>query len=239
MEDFYRWQRRRLDVLLDGDGPAGGEWNFDHANRRPPPQASGARRERSDGASRLRRPPRPYTPREDEIDAAVRRDLDELGLETFGHDRPRRWPATHAEARRALRRFVEHKLPEFGPWQDAMLHGERWMWHSQLSSSLNLGLISPLDCVRAAERAYRSGDAPIASVEGFVRQVIGWREYVWGFYWLRAREWAGMNALEADTDLPGSSGAPRPRCVASPTRSAVSRRRPTPTTSSASCSSGT
>ena len=188
MEDFYRWQRHRLDVLLDGDEPAGGEWNYDHDNRRPPPKD--------------RRPPRPYAPREDEIDEQVRRDLDELGLETFGHDRPRCWPATHAEARRALKRFVDHKLAEFGPWQDAMLQGERWMWHAQLSSSLNLGLISPLECVRAAERAYRSGAAPIASVEGFVRQVIGWREYVWGVYWLRADEWATMNALEADADLP-------------------------------------
>ena len=188
MEDFYRWQRRRLDVLLDGDEPAGGDWNFDHDNRRPPP--------------RDHRPPRPYAPGEDEIDEQVRRDLDALGLETFGRDRARLWPATHVEARRALTRFVEHKLPEFGPWQDAMLNGERWMWHAQLSSSLNLNLISPLECVRAAEAAYRSGHAPIASVEGFVRQVIGWREYVWGVYWLRASEWAGMNALEADADLP-------------------------------------
>lgn len=203
MEDFYRWQRGRLGVLLeDGGEPAGGAWNFDEHNREPPPGD--------------RRPPEPYTPREDEIDAAVRRDLDALGLETFGPDRPRRWPATHAEALESLERFVELKLADFGPWQDAMLHGQRWMWHSQLSSSLNLNLISPLDCVRAAERAYREGRAPIASVEGFVRQVIGWREYVWGVYWLRAGEWGELNALAADADLPALfwGGETGMRCLA-------------------------
>jgi deoxyribodipyrimidine photolyase-related protein len=202
MEDFYRWQRRRLDVLLDGGEPAGGVWNFDQHNRRPPP--------------RDRRPPRPWTPEEDEIDEGVRRDLDELGLESFGRDRPRRWPATHGEALRSLEQFVERALPDFGPWQDAMLHGERWMWHSQLSSSLDLGLISPIESMRAAEDAYRSGHAPIASVEGYVRQVIGWREYVWGVYWLRASEWAGMNALEADVELPELfwGGETAMRCLA-------------------------
>ncbi len=122
MEDFYRWQRERLGVLLDANGePAGGAWNFDEHDRRPPP--------------RDRRPPPPYEPQEDEIDAAVRRDLDALGLATFGRDRPRHSPAVGGEALQSLERFIEVKLDEFGPWQDAMLHGERWMWHSQLSSS--------------------------------------------------------------------------------------------------------
>ena len=76
-----------------------------------------------------------------------------------------------------------------------MLQGEPFMWHSLLSSSLNLGLLDPLECVEAAERAYRDGDAPIASVEGFVRQIIGWREYVWGMYWLEGERWERMNAL--------------------------------------------
>lgn len=201
MEDFYRWQRRRLGVLMDGDQPAGGRWNLDEENRRPPP--------------RDLRPPRPYRPREDAIDDAVRSDLDRMGLDTFGADAPRRWPATRAQARRALRSFIERRLPTFGPWQDAMLHGERFMWHAQLSSSLNLGLLSPEECVLAAERAYRAGEAPLASVEGFVRQLIGWREYVWGFHWMSGAARGRTNAMRARGELPAAlwNGKTRMRCL--------------------------
>ena len=188
MEHFYRDQRRRLDVLMDGDEPAGGRWNFDKENREAPP-------DRVD-------PPAPYLPREGEHDVAVRRELDHLGVETWGEDGPRRWPADRAQALRALRRFIEKALPTFGPYQDAMVAGRRTLWHSLLSSSLNLGLLSPLEVVEAAEHAYRSGDAPIASVEGFVRQVIGWREYVWCLYWYRSDRWGSMNALDAHGPLP-------------------------------------
>ena len=190
MEDFYRHQRRRLGVLMDGDEPAGGRWNFDAENRRPPPAD--------------RRPPRPYRPREDEIDAEVRRDLDEMGLSAFGEDGPRLWAGSAREAHRALTRFVETRLTDFGPWQDAMLGAEPFMWHSMLSPALNLGLLDPMDCVEAAERAFRDGDAPIESVEGFVRQIIGWREYVWGMYWLEGERWERMNALRADADVPAA-----------------------------------
>ena len=202
MEDFYREQRRRFDLLMEGDEPAGGRWNFDPENREPPP--------------RDRRPPRPYRPREGHIDEEVRRDLDRMRLSTFGEDGPRLWPATHGQARRALERFVESRLPDFGRWQDAMLHGERFMWHAHLSSSLNLGLLHPLDVAEAAQRAYREGHAPIGAAEGFVRQVIGWREYVWGMYWLHARDWRSMNALGAHRRLPDYlwSGETDMRCVA-------------------------
>ena len=201
MEDFYRWQRRRLGVLMDGDEPAGGRWNLDADNRHRPP--------------RDRRPPRPYAPREDAIDDEVRRDLDALGLRTWGDDGPRRWPATRDQARRALAAFVERRLAGFGPWQDAMLGGERLLWHSGLSSSLNLGLLGPLEAVRAVQQAYRAGDVPLQSAEGFVRQVIGRREYVWGVYRLRARRWRRMNALRARGDLPSVLwGEPtRMRCL--------------------------
>ena len=188
MEDFYRWQRGRFDVLMDDGEPAGGRWNLDEENRRPPP--------------RDRRPPAPYRPREDDIDEAVRRDLDRLALPSFGRDGPRRWPATADQARRALDRFAERRLADFGPYQDAMLHGERLLWHSGLSSSLNLGLLDPLTAVRRVEAAYRSGGAPLASAEGFVRQVIGWREYVWGTYRLRGAAWERANALRARSRLP-------------------------------------
>lgn len=202
MESFYRRQRRRLGVLMDGDAPAGGSWNFDPDNRRTPPAGV--------------RPPRPYRPREGEVDERVRADIDRMGLETYGEDGPRLWPATAAQAQRALARFVDERLPEFGPWQDAMLNGERFMWHSHLSSALNMGLLAPMDCVEAAERAYRDGAAPIESVEGFVRQVIGWREYVQGMHWLGGGMRRRANALRARRPLPESlwSGETEMRCVA-------------------------
>ncbi len=188
MEGFYRWQRRRLDVLMDGDQPAEGRWNFDHDNRGRPPKGV--------------RPPARWSPTEDDIDAAVRRDLDAMGLASFGIDGTRRVAATHAEAQMALHHFVEHFLPDFGRFQDAMLSGERFMWHSLLAPAMNLGLLLPMTAVRAAEAAYRAGSAPIASVEGFIRQIIGWREYVWGLYRLRGATWPTMNALHATRPLP-------------------------------------
>lgn len=202
MESFYREQRRRLDLLMNGDEPEGGSWNYDAENREPPPRDED--------------PPRPYRPREDEIDEQVRRDLDGMRLETSGEDGPRRFPATHAEAKRALRSFIDDRLPTFGRYQDAMLHGESWMWHSLLGSSINLGLIDPLECARASEDAYRSGDAPLAATEGFIRQIVGWREYVWGLYRLRGKSWNRMNALGARTKLPDAfwSGETEMRCLA-------------------------
>lgn len=202
MESFYRDQRRRLDVLMDGDDPAGGSWNFDAANRRTPPRGT--------------RPPKPYRPRENRIDSEVRRDLDRMRLPSYGCDGPRLWPATGEQARRSLRRFVADRLPGFGPWQDAMLQGERFMWHAHLSPALNLGLLDPMECVEAAERAYREGDAPIESVEGFIRQLIGWREYVHGMHWLSGRERGRRNALRAHRDLPAAlwSGETGMRCIA-------------------------
>ena len=189
MEDFYRGQRRRHRLLLaPGGKPAGGRWNFDKANRRPP----------RDG---LEAPP-PWLPEEDDIDAEVRRDLDAMGLDEWGEDAPRAWPATAAEARAALEDFVAHRAAQFGPWQDAMVPGAPWLFHSRLSSSLNLWLLDPLDACRAVEAAHRDGRVPIESAEGFIRQVVGWREYVWGMYWLREGAWRTDDALGAGLPLP-------------------------------------
>ena len=198
MEDFYRGRRRRFDLLMDGDEPAGGKWNLDAENRARPTAGL--------------KPPRPFRPREDEIDSAVRQDLDRLTGEDAGAGRivlsgvdgPRLFPAGRDEAKRALKSFCEKRLPEFGTYQDAMIGGQRFMWHALLSSSLNLGLLDPLECARAAEDEYRAGRAPLNSVEGFIRQVIGWREYVWGVYRLRGGELAGENALGADGVLPAA-----------------------------------
>ena len=191
MEDFYRAQRERFDVLMDGDEPAGGRWNFDHDNREAPPK----------GADTLD-VTGPWQPTEDEIDEQVRRDLDDAGHPTVGEDGPRRFAVTHAEATTALRHFVRHRLGTFGPYEDAILENDWAMAHSLLSVPLNTGVLHPLEAVHAAEDAYRSGDQPIASVEGFVRQILGWREYVWQLYWYFGRGYTKRNHLRARTPLP-------------------------------------
>ncbi|OEV09135.1 cryptochrome/photolyase family protein [Streptomyces nanshensis] len=194
MESFYRGARRATGTLMDGDGPAGGRWNLDKENREPPPP---------DGELPL---PTPYRPEEDAIDAEVREYLDAAerrGEMSFvGRDGPRRFPATRTEARRALRHFVENRLPTFGPYEDAMLAADPAMSHSFLSAALNLGLLDPMECVRAAERAWREGAVPLRSAEGFVRQVLGWREYMWHVYWHFGRGYARRNALRARRRLP-------------------------------------
>ncbi|MGY5105561.1 cryptochrome/photolyase family protein [Streptomyces sp. 900105245] len=193
-EDFYHWVRREFDLLMDGDSPAGGRWNHDHANREPPPKGAGTL-----GA------PKPYRPREDHIDDEVRADLDqwqEEGIRFVGRDGPRRFPASRREALSALRRFTEHRLAGFGPHEDAMLAGDPVMSHSLLSSSLNLGLLDPAECVAAAENAWRAGHAPVHSVEGFVRQIAGWREYVWQLYWYFGEDYRRNNALRHHAPLP-------------------------------------
>jgi deoxyribodipyrimidine photolyase-related protein len=170
----------------------GNRWNYDEENRESPPK-----KQTSLGV------PAPYRPREDDIDAQVRRDLDEMGLDTVGVDGPRLFAVTPAEARRALARFIEHRLPAFGRYEDAMM-GDDWaMSHSLLSVPLNLGVLHPLDAVHAAEQAYRRNDAPLAAVEGFIRQILGWREYMWHLYWhFGAGYTKDNNTLDARTKLP-------------------------------------
>jgi deoxyribodipyrimidine photolyase-related protein len=211
MEDFYRRARLAHGVLLDGGEPAGGQWNFDHDNREPPPR----------GASTLG-VTEPWWPTEDDIDAEVRDDLDRWerdGLVSFlGRDADRIFPATRREALAALDHFVEHRLPEFGAYEDAILEGDPWMAHSLISAPMNLGLLDPLEVVERAEAAYRSGAAPIASVEGFVRQVIGWRDYVWHMYWHQDEAYRGENRLRATERLPQwfaelDAGATDARCL--------------------------
>lgn len=191
MEDFYREQRRRFGVLMDGSDPVGGRWNLDTENREPPPKG----RATLDVAA-------PYRPDEDDIDAQVRRDLDAMALDTVGVDGPRLFPVTHAEATAALRQFVEHRLPTFGRYEDAMLSADWAMAHSLLSVPLNLGVLHPLDAVHAAEQAYRDGAAPLAAAEGFIRQILGWREYMWQLYWHFGPDYLDLNHLGAHTPLP-------------------------------------
>lgn len=194
MEDFYRDARRRHDVLMDGPEPAGGRWNFDLDNRQPPPKHAS-----------LGIPP-PWRAVEDDIDAEVRSDLDRWArdgdVSFVGSDGPRWAPATRAEALAALERFIAVRLPTFGPWEDAMLAADPTMSHSVLSPALNLGLLDPMECVRAAEDAYRAGRVPIASAEGYIRQILGWRDYVWHIYWHAGPTYRSRNALEATARVP-------------------------------------
>ncbi len=194
MEDFYRGARTRLDVLVDSDGePEQGQWNFDHDNREPPPK--------SDTLGL----PEPQWPTEDEIDDEVRADLDAWaadGVEFIGEDGPRLFAATRAEALAALEDFITHRLPDFGRYEDAILSEDRWMAHSMLSAPLNLGLLDPMEVVRAAEDAFHEGHAPIAAVEGFVRQLIGWRDYIWHLYWYFGEDYRNDNHLNQRRRIP-------------------------------------
>lgn len=189
LEHFYRHARRRHQVLMDGAQPAGGRWNFDQENR----QSLRA-------GDPLPDPPQRFAP-----DARTQAVLDLVETQFAGHPGSLDafdWPLTPADAQVALTDFIDQRLAGFGRWQDAMWQGEDLLWHSRLSAAMNLKLIDPRDVLAAAEQAWRDGRAPLASVEGFVRQVLGWREYVRGLYWQHMPEWLDANALAAEEPLP-------------------------------------
>jgi deoxyribodipyrimidine photolyase-related protein len=196
LENYYRHWRDHTGILMEGPQPLGGKYNYDHDNRQPPPK----------GASNLGLPPR-WQPREDEIDEQVRRDLtawSEAGeITLIGRDGPRRFAATRAEALEALADFVEVRLADFGPFEDASLHGDDVMAHSLLSVPMNLGLLHPQEVIDACVAALERGDAPLGSVEAVVRQIAGWRDWVWHLYWLLGPEYvAENNYLNATNPLP-------------------------------------
>lgn len=203
MEFFYREMRRRYGVLMDEGQPAGGAWNFDAANR-----------ESFDAhGPGLLPPPLSFPP-----DPITRQVLDEVQRNFPGNpgslDRFD-WPVTPAEAELALQDFLDHRLAQFGRYQDAMWTGEPWLYHSRLSAALNLKLIHPLRVIREAESRYRRGLAPLPAVEGFIRQILGWREYVRGIYWRHMPAYAQSNALAASQSLPAFywSGRTDMRCL--------------------------
>jgi deoxyribodipyrimidine photolyase-related protein len=201
MEHFYRVMRRRTGFLMEGDSPAGGRWNLDAENRKP--------------AEADLFMPRPLRV---EPDAVTREVLDMVAAQfpdRFGDLEPFALPVTREDALRALDHFIETALPRFGDYQDAMLSAEPFLYHSLLSPCLNAGLLDPREVCRAVETAYLSGHAPLNAVEGFIRQIIGWREYVRGIYWLLMPGYADENALQADRPLPWFywSGETRMACV--------------------------
>ena len=190
MEFFYRELRKRFDVLMDEGNPAGGEWNFDKENRGsfpkkgPDDPGQGPAHQADDVTRQV-------------IDLVNDRFADHPGsLESFN------WPVTRAEAKRDLDKFIKERLPTFGKYQDAMWQDEPWLYHSLISSSLNLKLLNPREVVEAAEQAYRDGEAPIAAAEGFIRQILGWREYVRGIYWMHMPGYIDRNEMSASEDLP-------------------------------------
>jgi len=189
MEFFYRDMRRKTGLLMDGAKPTGGKWNYDADNRKP------AKRDLF-----VPRPPR-FAP-----DATTRAVIDLVTARFAGHIGRLgsfAFAVTRADAETARDWFLDHALPLFGDHQDAMLTGEPFLWHSILSPYLNIGLLDPLELCRMVEARYRDGAVPLNSAEGFIRQVIGWREYVRGIYWREGPDYAARNALDARRPLPG------------------------------------
>ena len=188
MEFFYREMRRKTGLLMDGDSPEGGRWNFDAENRRP---ASGSLL--MPGAFRTE----PDAVTSDVLDLVEARFGDH-----FGSLRPFWFAVTRDRALEALEHFVTHALPHFGDYQDAMLEGERFLYHSVLAQYINAGLLGPLEVCLRVERAYHEGHAPLNAAEGYIRQIIGWREFVRGIYWLRMPGYTEVNHLGATRPLP-------------------------------------
>lgn len=202
MEFFYREMRKDTGILLDDGQPVGGQWNYDAENRKKLPK--GLRT-----PSRLRIPP-------DDVAREAIADVARLFPDHFGELDAFGWPTTAERAEAVFTDFLRTILPGFGDWQDAMARGEPWMWHSLISTSINLGLLDPLDVCRRAEVEYRAGRAPLNAVEGFIRQILGWREFVRGIYWLKVPEYRNRNFLDADRTLPEFywSGQTDMACVA-------------------------
>ncbi len=202
MEFFYREMRRAHGILLDDQGgPEGGQWNYDADNRAP---LRGG----------VRGPARPvFAP--DDITRGVMALVEARFPDHFGDVDGFGWPVTAADARAALEDFVRRRLARFGQHQDVMARGEPTLFHALVSTSLNTGLLDPLETCQAAEEAYRAGEAPLSAAEGFVRQVLGWREYVRGIYWSQGPGYGGLNALAATRPLPRFywSGETRMNCV--------------------------
>jgi deoxyribodipyrimidine photolyase-related protein len=202
MEHFYRDMRRAHAILMDGEGPAGGAWNYDHDNRKRLPAGV-------EPPARLRFEPDATT--REAMALVERRFGGHFGeLEAFG------WPVTRADALAALDDFIVRHLPRFGDYQDAMKAGAPFLFHSLLAPALNLGLLEAREVCLAAESAWRAGAAPLNAVEGFVRQILGWREYVRGVYWTLMPDYADANALQAARPLPAFywTGETDMRCLA-------------------------
>jgi deoxyribodipyrimidine photolyase-related protein len=190
LEFFYREMRHKTGILMDGKQPIGGQWNFDADNRNSFGKA---------GPGLLPAPCR-FAP------DAITQEVMALVTQRFAHHpgsvQSFGWPVTREQALEALDHFIEHRLPSFGLYQDALWEGEAWLYHSHLSCALNLKLLNPQEVVLAAQDAYHRAHAPLPAVEGFIRQILGWREYVRGIYWTQMPGYAQLNHMQAHAALP-------------------------------------
>lgn len=188
MEYFYREMRKKHAILMTDDGPIGGQWNYDESNRKsPPPNLTVPDTFHADIDDIT----------QDVIDLVSRHFPDH-----FGDVAPFHFAVTRDAALQALDLFVDARLRLFGDYQDAMVQNEPWMFHSHIGLYLNCGLLAPLECIARAEAAYHDGSAPLNAIEGFIRQILGWREYVRGIYWLKMPDYKAMNFLDAMRPLP-------------------------------------
>ena len=201
MEFFYREMRRKTGLLMDGDKPTGGKWNFDQENRKSPPKEIITTE--------------PSIFKHDEITEEVLALVNERYSSHFGEIYPFNYAVTPEDANIILDKFIHHSLPFFGDYQDAMMLNEPFLYHALISLYLNTGLLDPLETCRKVEEAFINGDAPLNAVEGFIRQIIGWREYIRGIYFLKGPGYTDQNYLKAKRKLPSFywSADTKMRCV--------------------------
>ena len=201
MESFYRDQRKKTGILMDGEQPHGGSWNYDAENRKPWPAKQPI--------------PSAWTFSHDL--RALDAELDEVGLPKWGRSAAEAfpWPLDRTEALEVWNFFIEHLLPSFGPYQDALVDDAPFLYHARISFALNTKMLTPLELLESVEAAYRAGRVSLSSAEGFIRQVMGWREYVRGIYWAQMPEYATLNALAHRQAMPDwfYTGKTKMRCV--------------------------
>lgn len=188
MEYFYRDMRKATGLLMNGDEPAGGQWNYDAENRKP--------------AESDLFMPSPFSVKADKTTKAVLDLIETEFAAHFGDLLPFDYAVTRKDALKALDHFIEVALPKFGDFQDAMLEGKPYLYHARIAQYLNCGLLNPLEICQKAEAAYYDDHAPLNSVEGFIRQILGWREYIRGIYWLKMPDYVDQNYLGHTRDLP-------------------------------------
>jgi deoxyribodipyrimidine photolyase-related protein len=216
MEAHYRRLRAEKKILMTPKGqPEGGDWNLDDQNRRT---------FREFAKEKPKIPPLPPLEKDPVVKEAAA-DVAKLFPDHPGKAADLWVPATREGALEWLKHFVRTRLGQFGPWEDTMVEGEAVLFHSVLSPFLNLGLLTPGECIEAAEKAYREGKAPLNSVEGFIRQILGWREFIHGLYWLKMPEYKKVNFLGADRPLPrwAYDGKTEMRCVSQAVTGAIDR----------------
>lgn len=188
MEDFYREGRKRFGILMNGNQPVGGKWNYDRQNRKPPQKGL--------------QTPEPLTFEPDQITQEVIDWINQEKFSNYGNLESFNWGVTRTQAQQVLAYFVEERLAQFGTYQDAMITGEYTMWHGLISPYLNLGLLEPMEVVEAITTAYEQQELPLNSVEGFIRQVMGWREYMHGIYNHQGEDYQDLNWFNHNRPLP-------------------------------------